>query len=234
MDARTEGSVSRRHTCGSYTTAVAPENRDLPLRTPGARLAAGRPVAELRVREFRVRNIRATWPRDRQAQIARMVLRAFVIASLLAGCGYQAGSYAFGGKPFLGDRTQVGCLDLAIARRPDLGNQAVVEYGFGNRCDKPQVIDLAYVHVVGRFEDGSERRLWPYDPRGELMALDLDGHYGGSEAIAYTAEQTIVQVCVDIASLVHQAPARWMCFGRIDASGEPYGTELAMDEGGGS
>lgn len=151
-----------------------------------------------------------------------IVAVAVAVAGALAGCGYQAGSYASGGQVFLGERTRVGCLDLAVARRPDLGDQAVIEYSFGNRCDGPQVIDLAYVHVVGRGADGREARLWPYDPRNELMALELDGHTAGTEALAYPADQPIAQVCVDVESLSHRGPARFLCFGRVDPSGEPY------------
>jgi len=116
-----------------------------------------------------------------------------------------------------------------VARRPDHGVSPVLDFQFGNRCTHAETVDLAFVHVVGRTPQGSEVRLAPYDPRGQLMALKLDGRYAGSEVLAYASADptyehagSFGQVCVDVASLVQQKPARWLCFDRIDQSGEKY------------
>src|SRR5690606_3122588 len=107
----------------------------------------------------------------------------------------------------------VGCLDLAIERQPDHGSSAVLGYTFGNRCDRPATVDLAWVHVIGLTAEGAEIALTPYDPAGELRALKIDGRLVGREAIAYPAPAPLGQVCVDVASIAQHKPARWLCFG---------------------
>jgi hypothetical protein len=143
---------------------------------------------------------------------------AFVL--ILAGCSkaYQPGSFAEGRADFSGEKVQVGCLDLAISRRPDMGDAAVLDYQFGNRCNHGALVDLARVRVVGRAIDGTERPLAPHDPRHELRPLELDARTIGLEAIAYPAQTPTAQVCVDVASIVHERPARWICFARSDES----------------
>lgn len=164
----------------------------------------------------------------RGAGIALLCLQvrraAFVL--VLASCSkaYQPGSFAEGTADFSGEKMQVGCLDLAISRRPDMDQVAVLDYQFGNRCNHGTLVDLARVRVVGRALDGTERRLVPHDPRRELRPLKLDARTTGLEAIAYPAESPSAQVCVDVASIVHEQPARWLCFAR---SAEPRPDEEA-------
>ena len=144
------------------------------------------------------------------------MLRMAVLTSALAGCAYQPGSFSYAGpKPAPdGERVTVGCLDLAISRRLDYDASAVIEYWFGNRCNRTIEVDLQRVAVVGRFGDGREVELSPYDPQGELRTRRLSGRLTGREAIAYrTPRGSAAQVCVDAASIVRADPARWVCFG---------------------
>jgi hypothetical protein len=145
-----------------------------------------------------------------------------LLAVPLAGCAYQPGSFAHQQQAFPGTRTTVGCLDVAIDRRADLGKSAVLGYRFGNRCDRPATVDLAYVNVVGRTGDGVEHKLVPYDPEGQLMAMKVDGRFAGGEALAYPSDEPLVQICVDAASLAQRTPEQWLCFGRIDREGAPF------------
>ncbi|MGE0550613.1 MAG: hypothetical protein AB7R00_26345 [Kofleriaceae bacterium] len=131
------------------------------------------------------------------------------------GCAYQPGSFARSGSPFVGLHTTVDCLDIAIARRDDISGEPVLAYEFGNRCDHPATVDFASVAVIGRGADGQEHRLAPYDPNHEIAGLAVDGRRAGSEVIAYSGGSQIVQVCVDVASLARQAPARWVCVGSV-------------------
>ena len=148
--------------------------------------------------------------------------RAVFPAVLFAGCiTYKPGTFASDGKVFVGERATVGCLDLAVARRPDMYSKAVLEFAFGNRCDKPAPVDLAYAKVIGRTADGTERRLIPFDPHSQLMAMRIDGRTSGREALAYSSEQPLVQICVDLASVAQTTPERLVCFARLDHSGEP-------------
>lgn len=158
-------------------------------------------------------------PGRRIATPARMRLGLAVVAvsAFIVGCAYKPGSYKAPARDFIGQRTTVGCLDISVDRRTDLGSSAVLGYTFGNRCDRPAVIDLAWVNVVGRTAAGTEVALVPYDPKGELRAVSIDGRQAGSEAISYPAPEALGQVCVDVASLAQVTPAQWLCFGNPEA-----------------
>lgn len=157
--------------------------------------------------------------------------KAAVVCALAAigGCAYKPGSFAHPQKTFPGERTTVGCLDVAVDRRADQGAWPVLGYTFGNRCDRPTVVDLAWVQVVGRSADGVEVALVPYDPQRELRVLQLDGRTSGAEAITYPADVTLGQVCVDVASLAQETPARWVCLGNP----EPFAAAPRQGEGQG-
>lgn len=74
-------------------------------------------------------------------------------------------------------------------------------------------VDLAAAAVIARASDGAERALAPYDPSRELYAAELEARSVGVEAVAYPAAGPVPQICVDAATLVHAAPARWVCLG---------------------
>ena len=131
---------------------------------------------------------------------------------IVAGCGYHPGSFA-GRSPYAGTRSTVGCLDLAIARRSDLPDAAVLDYQFGNRCDTAVPVDFAAVAVIARTRAGADVRLAPYDPEHAITAQRLDGRLEGREVIAYPVADEVVQICIDTASLTHLEPSRWVCVG---------------------
>jgi len=155
-------------------------------------------------------------------------LRRALLWCTLIGCGYQPGSFAYPDIAFAGQRATVGCLDVAVERRADVpievGTGAVLRFQFANRCDRPQAIDLGAVAVIGRSTAGGDERLSPYDPHAELHPVALDGRSVGAESLAYSADHPMQQVCVDVATLVHQEPPRWLCFAgtaRAVAGGVP-------------
>lgn len=147
-----------------------------------------------------------TWP--------SVVVVVFAIGS---ACHYEPGAFARGKHTFPGQRATAGCLDVAVDRRGDLDGMAVLAYEFGNRCERPALVDLAHVRVVGRTRSGAEHALAPYDPDRELRPLAIDGRFAGGEAIAYRAGEPLAQVCVDVASLTtpRRAP-QWLCFAQTD------------------
>ena len=147
-------------------------------------------------------------------------MRALLLL-VAAGCSYRADSFSYPGRPFPGQRVTVGCLDIAVDRRPDFKeNTAVIDYQFGNRCDEPVVIDLLRVPVHGRTASGEERVLTPYDPNLEMMAMKLDARQAGGEAIAYPTTEPMAQICVDAAAISETTDARWMCFATTAAAQE--------------
>lgn len=146
-------------------------------------------------------------------------MRIALLFCALVGCAYKPGSFTppFSAPEvaFSGERTSVGCLDVAIERRADLAIGPVLQYQFANRCDHATTIDLARAAVVGRSGDGEEVKLDLYDPREEVRPVTLDGRKVGAEALAYRsyrASSLVSQVCVDVATLARQrAESRWVC-----------------------
>jgi len=139
-------------------------------------------------------------------------MRAIWLLGAMAGCAYRAGSFSASGHEFAGQRATLGCLDLAIDRRPDAPLGAVLAYDLGNRCDHAIRIDLSAAAVVGRTSIG-DTRLAPYDPLRELHPMALDGRAVGRETIEYRSEEPIAarDVCVDAGGLIAAAPY-WQCF----------------------
>ena len=138
------------------------------------------------------------------------------VVSLVAGCAYRPGSFQSPSRTFAGARATLGCLDLAIERRPDVDIGAVLGYSFGNRCDDPTLVDLASATVVSSAGDGrTARHLAPYDPGHVLALRELDGRAVGGEAIAYLSQAPIDHLCVDAASIVHGTATQWVCFDGI-------------------
>ena len=139
-------------------------------------------------------------------------MRLVMVWIVLGGCSYRAGSFGYVQHTFAGERVSVGCLDVAIERRAALiEGKTVIAYDFGNGCDHPAVVDLAAVGIVGRTRDGREVALAAFDPKHELRPVRLDGRSVGYEAIAYSSDGALAQVCVDAASIAQQGPARWVC-----------------------
>jgi hypothetical protein len=160
------------------------------------------------------------WARASPSSLAR--LAALGALAGFAGCGYRPGSFAGSEGGFVGERTTVACLDVAIERRPDLSIGPVLKYQFANRCDHTATVDLGAAGVVGRTVDGADVALRPYDPRAELHPVVLDGRNVGSEALAYPADRAMSQLCVDVAALVRDrrdgpdgrdGTPRWLCLG---------------------
>ena len=54
--------------------------------------------------------------------------------------------------------------------------------------------------------------LHAFDPDGEIRRLQIDGRASGREAIAYRSAVPFAEVCIDAASVAHQAPSSWLCF----------------------
>ena len=140
-------------------------------------------------------------------------MRAVLLVTFVAGCAYKPGSFTHRQQDFPGQRTTVGCIDLAVDRRPDLSSGGtVLAYQFGNRCDHPATIDLANARVIAQLDDGQRVDVHPWDPEGEIREVRLDGRLSGAEALAYPANSRIDQICVDAASIAHEREARWLCF----------------------
>lgn len=139
------------------------------------------------------------------------------VASLwLASCAYHGGSFSFIGHEFAGARVTFGCIDLAVDRRPDGPNGPVINYEFGNGCDRAAKIDLSSVDAIERDGDGNELALRPYDPDREISPASLDGRSHGQEAIEYRLEDGVAalsSVCVDPAPAFGGDTPRWTCFG---------------------
>ena len=140
-------------------------------------------------------------------------MRTVVLSVALTACAYRPGSFSHISQDFPGQRTTVGCIDLSVERRPDLtSGGTVLAYEFGNRCDHPATVDFTQVKVTGRTFAGEDLALAAFDPEWQIKPMQIDGRSTGKEAIAYPSDARLAEVCVDAASLAHEAPARWLCF----------------------
>ena len=145
--------------------------------------------------------------------LASAPVRAMCLVAAIAGCSYRAGSFSALGHDFAGERVSLGCVDLAVARRPDGPLGAILAYDIGNRCDTPVWLDLASPAVIGRV-DNADIELAAYDPRAELRRLPLDGRALATETIEYRARVAVPfdDICVDTGRIVGGA-ADWQCVG---------------------
>jgi hypothetical protein len=136
----------------------------------------------------------------------RAVLLVMATGASAACASYRAGSFETSGGPFLGERTTAGCLDLAVeVARDAVATGPVVQYQFGNRCDRVTTIDLGGVRVTGRTASGEEVAMVAYDPYGQIRPLPLDARGAGRERIEYRTSRDysgdVVAVCVAIGSI---------------------------------
>lgn len=135
-----------------------------------------------------------------------------VAVAVLAGCAYKAASSSETTREVTSER--VGCLDVGIDRRGDLGNAAVVRYAFENHCAQPASVDLAWASVIGRTAEGAEIALVPTHKQSQVT---IAAHGSAETTLAYPAPAPIGQLCVDVASLAQQTPTQWRCFGDPEA-----------------
>jgi len=144
-------------------------------------------------------------------------LRWFVaLGVVLAGCYKAASSKTTDTtREIRGNR--IGCLEVAVDRRSDLGTTAIVSYAFENRCGQPTRVDLGWAQVIGRTAEGAELALIPTNREA---AVTVGAHEQTEATLVYpnpAAPNAIGQLCVDIASLAQQTPAQWRCFGNPEA-----------------
>ena len=146
----------------------------------------------------------------------RRVAIVVVVLGVLAGCAVKAASSNEPTRP-VSERSRVGCLDVGVDRRGDLGAAAVVRFAFENHCAQATAVELGWASVIGRTADGVELALIPAH---KDSSLTIEAHASSEATLAYVnpaAPAPIGQLCVDIASLAQQTPAQWRCFGNPEA-----------------
>lgn len=158
---------------------------------------------------------------------------AIAVLALTGACGYQPGSFRsrLPSRDFAAARATVGCLDVAVAGRWDAARtDQVVEIDFGNRCDRPVVVDFTSLRAAARDAGGREYRLIVYDPGHEIRPLGLEARSVGREVLelrpADDAPLDMRAACVDVGLLAGgPAPPRWLCIerprGAVARRGEP-------------
>lgn len=132
---------------------------------------------------------------------------------MLAGCAVKAASSS-DTTHAVTERSRVGCLEVGVDRRSDLGNAAVIRFEFENHCPQPAAVDLGWAQVIGRTAEGAELALVP---TVNASSVTIEGHASGETTLAYPAPAPVGQLCVDIASLAQHTPAQWRCFGNPEA-----------------
>lgn len=150
-------------------------------------------------------------------RLRSIVVFGVVTGGVLAGCYNAASSSTTDTTREVRERSRVGCLDVAVDRRTDLGTTAIVSYALENRCAQPAHVDLGWAQVIGRTAEGAEVALIPTK---QAATVTVGAHEQTETTLAYpnpAAPTVIGQLCVDIASLAQQTPAQWRCFGNPEA-----------------
>lgn len=135
----------------------------------------------------------------------------------LTGCAtYSPGAFATRGENFTGQLLTVGCLDLGIVGTRDaVAPGPVVEYQFGNRCDRAVPLDLRAVTAVGRTSSGQQVALVPFDPYGEITPKRLEARTAGKERLEYRNARDlgidIVEVCVEVGAITTGGTPSTVC-----------------------
>lgn len=117
-------------------------------------------------------------------------------------------------QPLAANGASLACLDVWLDA--EVGAQAegpVVAIHLGNPCDHSTPVDLGAVRVVGLDGNGGTWPLEPYDPRHEIRSRRIDAFASGEEWIEYQAHgarPSLAWVDVDVGSIEHPAPARWI------------------------
>ncbi len=142
----------------------------------------------------------------------RAVILVMATGATAACATYRPGSFDMSGEPMLGERTTAGCLDLAVdVARDAVATGPVVQYSFGNRCDRASTIDLGNVRVTGRTASGEEVTMVAYDPYNDIKPLPLDARAFGRERIEYRTSRDfsgdVIAVCVAIGAIGGDASA---------------------------
>ncbi|MBL9012601.1 MAG: hypothetical protein JNL83_00400 [Myxococcales bacterium] len=147
-------------------------------------------------------------------RVRTIVTFGVVLVGVLTGCYKAASSKTSDTTREMREASRVGCLDIAVDRRTDLGTTAIVSYAFENRCGQPARVDLGWAQVIGRTAEGAELALIPTK---QISAVTVGAHEQTEATLAYPAPTAIGQLCVDVASLAQQTPAQWRCFGNPEA-----------------
>lgn len=140
-----------------------------------------------------------------------VITRTGVAAAIAAtGCSYGSRSFSDADGTFPGPRVELPCLDLAVALvRSAPAPGPVIQYSFGNRCRRSITVDLSGARVTARDVSGVEVPLRPFDPRGEIRPMPLDGLMSGREQVFYLgpAPMSAISICVDVADVDRSGPA---------------------------
>jgi hypothetical protein len=136
-------------------------------------------------------------------------MRAVVVLAL-AACGtYEAGSFRAPrpSRELPGTHLAFGCVDIAIAFDRADATAAVVEYWFGNGCDRSATIDLTAARVVATTATGEQIELAARDRHHRLHAYSIGARDAGALAVEYVDPRgaptgELVELCVDARALV--------------------------------
>jgi hypothetical protein len=170
-----------------------------------------RPIAGRRV-------VRGLHNRRSMLRLARTIGATLGALALgLTGCAtYSPGSFASRGQAFTGQAVTLGCLDLAIAGTRDaIAPGPVVDYQFGNRCDRAIGVDFRAIRATGRTARGEQVALVAYDPYGEITGKRLEARTAGRERLEYRAARDLsadlIEVCVEVGAITAGATPTTVC-----------------------
>lgn len=145
----------------------------------------------------------------------RPILFVFLLLFVATGCSYRSGSLLETPDSTSRAARQRGCVDVAVTLADDARvtkPSALLLYSFGNRCEHPELFDLARVVVTGVTSDGLRLELTPNDPMGRMHPEMMEAGAEDKEPVRYDVPklegkpvsdvQAFEQICVDLRRVV--------------------------------
>lgn len=100
----------------------------------------------------------------------------------------------------------LGCLDVGFAIASE-AQGPLLDAHVGNRCGHPEPLDLTKLVIVSRDRDGQRGNLALWDPRREIVPLQVGGAERGREKIRLTgASWDVSQICLHVEGIAPDAP----------------------------
>jgi hypothetical protein len=100
----------------------------------------------------------------------------------------------------------LGCLDVGFAISSE-AQGPLLDAHVGNRCGHPEALDLAKLVIGARHRDGERGKLALWDPRREIVPLQIGGAERGREKIRLTgASSDVSQICLHVEGIAPDAP----------------------------
>lgn len=99
----------------------------------------------------------------------------------------------------------LGCLDVGFALYERDGVD-LLDVHIGNRCAHPEALDIRRLTFRGVDRAGATRSVTLYDPRSEIVRLQVGGAERGRERLKLEGANGLTRLCLDLEAIAPDAP----------------------------